>query len=233
MNFRKWFTTRLLIILTLSSASSTGILFMLKEREVTRRLAAEEALLRALRSKTVLEEALSSHKNRSARMEHDLLGLKQTNQMTLVRLKGVEKRLTRLQHEITKERLEKQKLAKERNTLHNQLMITQGEKKSLRTQMTKILARSPEEVDLGQIIVSATPILEGKVLVVNEKFQFVVVDLGSEAKLDAGTVLTIYREDQYIGRVQVEEVRDTISACRILPEWTQQPIQENDHVREL
>jgi len=233
MSFRRWFTTGLLIILTLSFASSTGVLFMLKEREMVRRLTAEEALLRALRSKTLLEEELSSHRSRSARLEHELLSLKQTNQMTLVRLKGVEKRVNRLQQKVVRERQEKQTLAKERNTFHNQLMITQGEKKSLKTQMTKILARSPEEVDLGQIIVSATPILEGRVLVVNEKFQFVVVDLGTEAKLDAGTVLTIYRGDQYIGRVQVEETRESVSACRILNEWTQQPIQENDHVREL
>ena len=90
-----------------------------------------------------------------------------------------------------------------------------------------------EEIDLGQIVVSAAPSMEGKVLAVNRQFKFIVVDLGQEHHLPVGTVLSIYRDKEFVGRVQVEEVRESVAACRILPEWTRQEIQENDLAREM
>ena len=233
MNFRRWFVTGLLVSLTASFAASTGVMVVLRDREQNRRLDAEEALLQSRQTNQQLEKELASHKERSIQLEREFLTLKHNNQLTLVLLKGVERKLSRLQNEMARERSEKQTLAKERSSLSNALLSAQSEKKSLKTELSKLMAHSPEEVDLGQIVVSATPALEGKVLVVNHKFQFVVVNLGSEKELSVGTLLNIYRQGQLIGRVQVEQVRENVAACRILPELTLQDIQENDAVKEL
>lgn len=220
-------------MLAASFASSTAVLLVLREREENRREAAEEALAQSRKANQVLKGTLESQEAKAGRLELELLSLERMNQLTLVRLKNVEKKLNRLQKEIRKERSENQTLAKERSVLNNKLMIVLSEKKSLATRLNKLLARSSDEVDLGQIVVSATPPVEGKVLVVNPPHQFVVINVGSRRDLDVGTLLNVYRKDQFIGRVQVEQVREAVAACKILPEWTLLSIEENDLVKEL
>ncbi len=222
MGFKKWFVIGILIVLTFSSTASTLVLFVLREREMDRRFAAEESLMKALRAKSLLENELRLREEKSARLEGELLTLKRTNEFTLVHLRGLDKKVSRLERQLVKERSEKQTIAKEKTDLNNHLSL-----------QVPTSGSPAEDVHLGQIVVSATPNLEGKVLVVNPKFRFVIVDLGSEEKMDPGTVLNIYRSGQYIGKVQVEEVRESVSACRILPEWTRQEIRENDYVKEL
>lgn len=233
MSFKRWFAMGLLIVLASSFAASTGVMVVLREREEALRLVAEEALFKAREANQQLEQTLASQKGKSARVERDLLALERMNQLTLIRLKGLEKKMSRLQKEVTRERAEKQILAKERSSLNKALSAALSEKQSLNTQLNKIFARSPEEVDLGQIVVSATPPLQGKVLVVNDKFQFVVAHLGDTDTLNIGALLNVYRGDLLVGRVQVEQVREGVAACRILPEWTLQAIQEDDDVKEL
>lgn len=233
MSFKRWFATGLLVIVALSFAASAGVMIVLREREQNLRLIAEEALLKAREANRQLESTLASQKGKAAQLEREVFTLGRMNQLTLVRLKGLEKKMNRLQKELARERSEKQVLAKERSALNNALSLALSDKRSLNTQLNKMFAHAPEEVDLGQIVVAATPPLRGKILVVNDKFQFVVVNLGVEHELNAGTLLNVYRGDQFIGRVQVEQVRESVAACKILPEWTLKNIQEDDDVKEL
>ena len=233
MNFKQWFATGLLMVVAFSFAASTGVMVVLREREQNLRLVAEESLLKAKESNRQMEGTLASQKGKAAQLERDLFILGRMNQVTLVRLKGLEKKMNRLQKEFAREHLEKLAIAKERNALNNALSMALSDKKSHNTQLNKMFAHTPEEVDLGQIVVSATPALQGKVLVVNDKFQFVVVNLGAKHELNAGTLLTVSRGNQFIGRVQVEQVREGVAACKILSEWTLKNIQEDDEVKEL
>jgi len=233
MNFKRWFLTGILVILTMSFAAATGIMVVLRDREVTQRQITEKALVLAREANERLKDELVIYKEKSIRIEKEFSALEKSNQLTLVRLKGLEKKFNRLQEEVSREREEKQTLAEERQELNNQLRMVTSEKNSLRTRLNRLMARSPKEVDLGQIVVSAAPPLEGKILVVNRKFQFVVVDLGQETDLDIGALLNVYRENEFIGRVQVDHIRETVAACKILPEWTLQDIQEDDYVKEL
>lgn len=233
MPFKRWLLTGFLVVLTASFAASTVVMVVLREREVERRVLAEEALLREQETAQSLMEQLRSHKAKTARLEIEFLALERANRFALVRLRGLEKKFTHLQKEFAKERAEKQTLLKERNVINNQFFLTSSENKSLRTRMNKMLVHAAEEVDLGQIVVNATPSLEGKVILVNDQFQFVVIDLGSEKELSVGTLLNVYRKDQLVGRIQVEQIREKAAACRILPEWSAQTIQENDQVKEL
>ena len=233
MGFKRWFVTGLLIVLSASFAASTGVMVLLREREQSLRIATEEALLKEREMNRELEQELASQKGKSAAVERSLSTLERMNQLTLVRLKGLEKKMSRLQKELARERAEKQTLAKERKVLNSALSVALSDKQSLNVQLNKMLASSPEEVDLGQIVVSTIPPLQGKVVVVNDKFQFVVVHLSSTEELSAGTLLNVYRGDLLVGRVQVEQVREGVAACKILPEWTLQTIEEDDVVKEL
>ena len=209
-----------LVSLSLSVITASSLLFgigsyLSKEREVRHRMSVEESLIRATRGKLLAEKELETQKGKAALLERQLLSMQRTNRFTLSRIRGLERRFSVLQ--------------KDNRSLESQLVSLKD-----RLQFTGSEKENPlQEVDLGQIVVSATPNLEGKVIAVNHPFQFVVVDLGNHQNLSVGTVLSIYRDKDFIGRIQVEEVRETVAACRVLPQWTRQDIQENDLVKEL
>ena len=107
----------------------------------------------------------------------------------------------------------------------------QDEKAQLEAQLKEaksqeqVAAQPQPAVDLGKVSVgkpvspTAFPELPGKmgrILVVNDEFNFVVVSFGKNDGLKGGEVLSIYREGKPIGTVQVEKLYDAISAATIL-----------------
>lgn len=214
------------LILTAASLLFGVTSYLAKEREAEHRMYVEESLLRATRAKQMMEKELGTYKEKAAVLEHQVIALQRTNRFTVVRLRGLERKFMGLRKDFAKIQTVKESLESEVTWLKGRVQEAGVEK-------GEASVRSAQEVDLGQIVVSATPSLEGKVLAVNQPYQFVVVDLGDRQNLTVGTVLSIYREKDFIGRIQVEEVRETIAACRILPEWTRKDIQEDDFVKEL
>jgi hypothetical protein len=77
----------------------------------------------------------------------------------------------------------------------------------------------------------AAGLLEGKVLVVNKEFNFVVVNLGSRDGLKAGARLALLRQDKAIGTAQVERVYENMSAANLITEEQKGKVQEGDTVR--
>ncbi|OGX50604.1 MAG: hypothetical protein A3G37_03175 [Omnitrophica WOR_2 bacterium RIFCSPLOWO2_12_FULL_46_30] len=75
-----------------------------------------------------------------------------------------------------------------------------------------------------------TALLEGKVLVVNKEYDFVVVNIGQKDNLTIGDSLEVSRKEKKLGELKVEEVRDTMSvAIPVEPNLVKQ-IKENDRV---
>ncbi len=220
MKNRSLFNT-FLAVLAASSLFFGVSSYVWKEREVGRRIYVEESLIRATRAKLLTEKELDTEQGKSALLERELVSMQRTNRFTLARLRGLERKFTSLQQDFTKIENSKRSLESEVASLRGQLRLAGGETKRI------------QEVDLGQIVVSATPNVEGKVIAVNRPFQFVVIDLGNNHNLPVGAVLSIYRDREFVGRIQVEEVRESVAACRILSEWTRQEIKENDLVKEL
>jgi len=56
----------------------------------------------------------------------------------------------------------------------------------------------------------------GRILVVNDEFNFVVVSFGKNDGLKVGEVLNIYRDEALIGTVQVEKLYEAIAAATML-----------------
>ncbi len=73
--------------------------------------------------------------------------------------------------------------------------------------------------------------LEGKVLVVNREFNFVVVNLGSKDGLKTGVMLQISRGEKPLGKAQVERVYDNMAAATLLTEEQKGQAKEGDFVR--
>ncbi|MDD3374288.1 MAG: hypothetical protein PHY73_01010 [Candidatus Omnitrophica bacterium] len=56
----------------------------------------------------------------------------------------------------------------------------------------------------------------GEIISVNDDNNFVIIDLGEETGIKIGDQLTVYRDDEYIGELEVIQVRKDISAADII-----------------
>ena len=69
-----------------------------------------------------------------------------------------------------------------------------------------------------------------RVVTVNRGFNFVVVNLGVQDKVQPGDTFHIKRGDTRVGEIQIEKVYDRFSAATILKEAENQSIKEGDSV---
>ena len=117
----------------------------------------------------------------------------------------------------------------EMGDLHRQLSATISSAE-------KIMPRESRAVELPTIVVKSdtrpsvpTTLLEGKVLAVNERENFVIVDKGSTSGIKAGNTFSVLRDARRVGLLEVVETRMDISACDI--KQAQDRIREGDIVR--
>jgi len=146
-----------------------------------------------------------------------------------------------LENQVKLERKEKQRLAvtlKNAENKNEKLESDLGQlklaKKSLEKKLKDALKR--RGVKLDKIVVSpkekaGAP--QGRVLVVNREFDFVVVNLGESDGLEVGTALEILSDGQVIGKAEVEKIYGNMSAAVILPGTQKQSLKEGDLVRPL
>lgn len=73
-------------------------------------------------------------------------------------------------------------------------------------------------------------VLNGRILEVNSKFDFVIINLGEEDGVERGMIFMVYRDKKLLGKVQAEDVFPKMSSCVILPEWKQATIRIDDGV---
>jgi len=76
----------------------------------------------------------------------------------------------------------------------------------------------------------AVPQLPGSVLVVDRKWNFVVLDIGEAKGLVKNGVLTVGREGKLVGKVKVRRVESDRSIADILPGWEIAELREGDQV---
>lgn len=72
--------------------------------------------------------------------------------------------------------------------------------------------------------------LSGHVVLVNPYWNFVVLDIGSEAGLRSTAELLVHRDDRLIGKIKVSTVEDEMAIAEIMMDWEQVPIREGDTV---
>ena len=122
--------------------------------------------------------------------------------------------------------------------LSNELTTLREAKAALEKRVKEMLATQSNEAE--KIVVRPTPGtapapkpmgLEGKVLVVNREFGFIVINLGSKDGVKDGTTISIWREGKRIGTAQAEKIYENMAAVTILAEEEREKIVEGDSVR--
>ncbi len=128
-------------------------------------------------------------------------------------------------------------------TLSNELTTLRQAKEALEKRVKEMLAVQANEAE--RIVVKPAPgaaapkladlpsakMLEGKVLVVNREFNFIVVNLGSKDGVKSGTQFNVLRANKSIGKAQVERLYDNMAAATLLVEEQKGQIKEGDLVR--
>jgi len=180
-------------------------LYAQKEKEKSIRIAKETELLRTIEAKKVVENKLTeSEKQIVARDE---------------------------QIKISLDKLEKEVTA--RKDLEAQLVTVVKEKQDLAMQIEELAAKLPKNIELEKIVIKSSSGLIGKILSYDKGNNFVVTDLGSQNNLKLGDILSVYRNDVFIGRVQIEKFEGTSSAAVVLSPWKNVEFKENDVVKKL
>ena len=107
------------------------------------------------------------------------------------------------------------KLQKENTAIQDQLKNLQAANQNLSKQIEDLQAK--KEVELDKIVVKPGVEAEGKVLVVNKEFNFIVVAAGNNKGITPGVTFGVYRNGKLVAKAQVEKVYETMSAANILP----------------
>ncbi len=72
--------------------------------------------------------------------------------------------------------------------------------------------------------------LEGKVLVVNKDYNFVVINLGTKDGINTGNVFSLYHNNKYIGDIKVEKIHESMSAADFETASIKDVVSEGDRV---
>jgi hypothetical protein len=206
-----------------------------------------------------LELKLENVEGRVKVIEVQLVDEKKAKESAFSQLEVEKKESRKLVDELMKIKDEKEKIAvsltaanAQIESVRSQLNRMQEAKDVLEKKLRDYIAKS--EVELEKIVVKpeeAAPEPEsetaqetppqgqppaksmnimGEVLVVNKKFDFVVVNLGEADGITPGMDLGVYRDQKFIAILQVEKVHANMSAAKIPAEWKSVDIKEGDKI---
>ena len=114
---------------------------------------------------------------------------------------------------------EKEKARLEKDLHHNSWVIQKLQDSGVPVQDIVFGAGEQPDIDI-----------HGKVLAVRPEVNLVMVSVGSDQKVRKGYRFTVYREDRYIGKIEVEKVFANMCSARILGPWTKEKVREGDDV---
>ena len=111
-------------------------------------------------------------------------------------------------------------MERERETLNRRL----AELERTLEEKKEVLSKEKAQVALPPIVVrperlalpvAPLPAVSGKIIGVNRDYNFVIIDLGEEQGIKVGRTFRVFRDRKIIGRLEVIQVRSSVSACDI------------------
>lgn len=229
--------TFLAIGICIASLGFSLYFFSLYQNEQKLRQKTEEIL-----AETRGQLALAEDKN--AQLTRDLQEAKEIEARLVKERKNAERdldaakeRITALEGDLQKaaedikavEELEK--TASEKEKVKEELAKVREEKTKLEIELQKRTGNIPGSVDVGDVKVQTGRRFSGKVLVVNKRYDFVVIDLGKDHGMETGVVLILHRGRKFMGKVIVEKVYDRMSAAALMRDWMQGEPEVGDGVK--
>jgi len=236
----------ILILGLIASLVLAANFFISKEREKLKRVKAEEELKITIDEKKVLEVNLDKEIKEKETVKQELVQEKKWSGSLQEQIKEKEKQVQEALNKIeenekivngtlAKFEEEKKRSAKLEQDLQRaefKLASLARENKSLRERIGSKISSSAPPIELEKIVVTVGPhnIKEGKVISVNKKYDFIVINLGMD-DVGKGDKVSVIREGKLIAEAQIERVEEKVCAATVLPEYKQVEIKESDVVR--
>ena len=110
------------------------------------------------------------------------------------------------------------------------IAASEEEKKILARDLRTTKAKLQQYETGGEAIVELPPGTKGKIMVVDPKWNFVVLDIGQQQGLLPNGVLMVSRDAKLVGKVKIVSVEPHRSIANIMPGWKLGEIMEGDQV---
>ncbi len=195
------------------------------DETTTRLTAASDELQTANKAK---EDALFD----ASRVKEKLAAAENARSDALNKLKSAESDLRNARDELVSLKAAKDDLQKKLKDLETKGSSVQLDKivvPSAAENNTAAPAAAPgEQPKQAAETAKQSAVLEGKVLVVNKDYDFIVVNLGRKDNVNVGDILSIARKNKKLGEFKIEEVRDTMSVATPLTKGLTAQIREDD-----
>lgn len=242
----------LLVIVAIIALLSAGGLLYFMFLEQAKRVEAEQKLSQSENARRAVEKELNSKQLQLVQVQDQAKIFaeqfeqeKRNYQIALEQIEEKDFQVKKLEGILTEEREKSTGLDQEltqlrdvRDSLEDALRDAKNQIDELKGRLgesTTSLDKSPVPlkqsssagVELKKIVVKPKDELEGKVLVVNNKFQFIVIDLGEKHGVNVGDDFVVYKDAQEVARVQVEAVYDAMSTASILSDSQPKSIKED------
>ncbi len=120
------------------------------------------------------------------------------------------------------------RIYQERNFLQERVAALQNMEENLRNKINRILTKT--KIELGEVVVTPSAI-NGKVLRADNKYNFVVIDIGKNDGVKEGATLIAYRHDKKTGPITVEKVYDEFCVGKANFQWIGGELDVGDTVR--
>lgn len=209
-------------LLSVASLAGIGVLYQ--------RLQETQALKEKLESNQVqLEQRstqLESQAGQSAKFQQEVERLREQMKGYVSQRDAAKKEVEQVFKDMSVLRKKIKALEAEKGILTEEMTIGEETEKAIVREAVKVPV-TPSSAALA----AAPTERPHQVLSVNRQFQFVVVNVGLRNRLKIGDTLRVEESGKLIGRIQVEKLYETLSACRILVENEPFKIKEGDLVR--
>lgn len=237
---------------------ASGILLYSLLAEITRRVQVEDELASVQEEKINVEDRLNQTqlelitlKDEANLLEQQLAKEKETVLTTLAKLESKDIQITELERTLDNEKKQKESLTNNLaqlrdehaslekelqdahlrlQTLESQIGKNNEEKANVKLEKIVIKPAAPT-AEVKEAPVKPAKQLNGKVLVVNREFNFVVIDIGKKDGANIGNQLAVYQDSQEIATIQIEKLYDTMATAVILPGSQTEKLKENNTVK--
>jgi len=233
----------LLIVVSVVSAAIAVIGFMAKEREYMKRLVVEDKLAMTLKEKRALEKELETAKSAKDQSEAkitkleetlksvtaDMNDIKQKGEAAIADIEIKKTELAKIKIDLDNEKKEKLSISKKLDALQSDYDRTKKEAVRLANEKMDLEKRlqdlhEKQSVNLDKIVVNTNegsqaqnPIMQGKVLVVNKEYSFIVTDIGQDRDIKKGMKFDVMDGSKFLGQAEIDKVYDTMSSAAVLP----------------
>jgi len=175
-------------------------------------------------------DELNQTKDELAKTKRDLEAAKNEIAMLKERIVQKDAEIAKLNEQIARQ---EQRVAELKQTIEaNKQRIAEIENKNadLKDEVLRLEVELARYLNDPNIVKQMPKGLAGRIVAVNDEWNFVVLDIGKREGLVKDAYMMVHRGDQFIGKVRITQTADHMAVADIERQWMVAPIQEGDRV---